>query len=251
MDDNIHKGHRERLRQTAEKTGLNKLPEHQILELLLSYVIPQKDTNPLAHKLINKFGSLAGVFEADKKELAKVEGIGGVTASFLSTCAQIPEVYKNSKIKDKPTIKCPKDSIKYFRDIASIDATEKFYLACLNARCEIIKTENFSNGSNAKIAVDIREIVSIVLAQKATGIIVCHTHPQGEAKPSKEDISFTKKLNTTMCMLGIKLLDHVILSRDNHFSFLNNGLLENEDSTSNIASANLATFVTEYTKDEE
>lgn len=246
--DNIHKGHRERLRQMAERTGLDKLPEHQILELLLSYVIPQKDTNPLAHKLINKFGSLAGVFEANKKDLEKVDGIGDVTASFLLTCAQIPQIYKNSKITGKQIITCPKQCIEYLQDIAVVDSTEKFYLTCLNSRCEVIKTESFNNGNNSKIAVDIREIVSIVLGQKSTGIIVCHTHPQGEAKPSQEDISFTNKLYKTMQMLGIRLLDHVILSHDTHFSFLNNNLL-NDNEEQIVSSASLATFETPYTKD--
>lgn len=248
--DNIHKGHRQRLRDVANKMGINNLPEHQVLELLLSYIIPQKDTNPLAHKLISKFGSLAGVFEADRATLEKVEGIGSVASSFISTLSQIPQIYKTSKIKDKQVISCPSQAIKYFAQAISIDNVEKFYMACLNSRCEVVSTSSFTNGNNNKIIVDIKELVQIVLNTQATGIIICHTHPEGEAKPSKEDIIYTKRLFITMQSMNIKLLDHIILNEKETFSFLNEGLLDeyvkNADS---VLNNELRAFRTVYKKD--
>ncbi len=245
--ENIHKGHRERLRDMALKTGLDKLPEHQALELLLSYVIPQKDTNPLAHDLINKFGSLAGVFDASPKNLMQVKGVGSIVASFLSTCAQIPQIYKNSKIKDKVVITCPRQALEYYNKTIFVDNTEKFYLTHLNSRCEVIKTESFTNGNNSKIVVDIKEIIHNILNLGATGIIICHTHPFGEAKPSKEDIAFTNRLMVATKAMGIRLLDHIIFSSTEYFSFLNENMLTND---SNIEeSVKLATFETEYKKD--
>ncbi len=248
--ENIHKGHRERLRAMATKTGLDKLPEHQALELLLSYVIPQKDTNPLAHALIKKFGSLAGVFEASPTKLKTVKGMGEVSASFISTCGQIPQIYKNSKIKDKVSLTTPQKAIDYFENIVAIGSHEKFYVAYLNSRCEVLKHENFSSGSVSKVAIDIKELVHNILQLPTTGIIVCHTHPEGEAKPSKDDMDFTRKLTITLQSIGIKLLDHIILAKDNYFSFLNEGLLEEyKQELSDILNVKLATFITPYTKD--
>jgi len=249
MENNIHKGHRERLRELALK-GVQNLPEHQVLELLLSYVIPQKDTNPLAHSLINKFGSLAGVFEATPAKLKQVNGIGDVAASFISICSQIPQIYKNSKIKDKVILTSPKHAIEYFNNIISIGAVEKFYIAYLNSKCEVVKSENFSNGSISQIAIDIKELTYNILEQKASGVIICHTHPTGKAQPSKEDINFTKKLTLTLQTMGIRLLDHIILSNEEHFSFLNEGLLdEYKSELKEILALSLATFETEYKKD--
>lgn len=249
MKENIHKGHRERLRQLAEK-GLQNLPEHHVLELLLSYVIPQKDTNPLAHNLINKFGSLAGVFEATPTKLKQVNGIGDVAASFINLCSQIPQVYKNSKIKDKVVLASPKQAIEYFNNIISIGPVEKFYIAYLNSKCEVIKTENFSNGNISKISVDIKSLTYNILEQNASGIIICHTHPSGLAKPSKEDLSFTKQLTLTIQTMGIRMLDHIILSNEDYFSFLNEGLLdEYKNELKEILSSTLANFEIEYKKD--
>lgn len=249
MKENIHKGHRERLRGLAEK-GIQNLPEHQVLELLLSYVIPQKDTNPLAHSLINRFGSLAGVFEATPTKLKQVNGIGDVAASFIHLCSQLPQVYKDSKIKDKVVLSSPRQAIEYFNNIISIGPVEKFYIAYLNSKCEIIKTENFTNGNISKISVDLKSLTYSILEQNASGVIICHTHPTGLAKPSKEDLVFTKQLTLAIHTMGIKMLDHIILSNNSHFSFLNEGLLdEYKQELTEILSASLATFEVEYKKD--
>lgn len=249
MKENIHKGHRERLRQLAEK-GLQNLPEHQVLELLLSYIIPQKDTNPLAHNLINKFGSLAGVFEATPAKLKQVNGIGDVAASFIHMCSQIPQIYKDSKIKDKVIIASPRQAMEYFNEIISIGPVEKFYIAYLNSKCEVIKTENFTNGSISKIAVDIKALTFSILEQNASGIIICHTHPNGLAKPSQEDLAFTKQLTLAVQTMGIRMLDHIILSNNDSFSFLNEGLLDGyKQELNQILSSTLASFEVEYKKD--
>ncbi len=250
MQENIHKGHRERLRQTALKTGINNLPEHQVLELLLSFVIPQKDTNPLAHDLINKFGSLAGVFEADTNKLKSVKGMGEISASFISICGQLPQIYKNSKIKDKVILSSPSLAIQYFENIISVDAKEKFYIAYLNSKCEVLKSENFSTGGISKITIDIKELVHNILQLPTTAVIICHTHPEGKAKPSSDDITFTKHLSMTLQSIGIKMLDHIILSSDSHFSFLNEGLIdEYKQELNKTLSLNLATSERAYTKD--
>ena len=100
-DSYPHKGHRQRLRNLFNHTDATTLPEHQILELMLSFVLPQKDVNPLAHHLLNEFGCLTNVLEASPNSLKKIKGVGEVVASFLSFCSKLPEIYKNSKANYK------------------------------------------------------------------------------------------------------------------------------------------------------
>lgn len=221
--ENIHKGHRERLRTLAKTVGIDNMPEHQALELILSFVIAQKDTNPIAHALIKEFGSISNVFEASTENLTKVKGVGTVAAEFLQLCSKIPLVYKKSKLASKQVLDRPSAVIKYLNSAIDIADTEKFYVSYLNARCELIKTETLGSGSTSKIVVNIKDLLQNILKLPTTGIIICHTHPNGAAKPSYEDSQFTKQVMMCLKTVGLKLLDHIILSHDGNYSFLNNG----------------------------
>lgn len=228
--DCIHTGHRQRLRNLSNNVGLENMPEHQVLELILSYIIPQKDTNPIAHALLKEFGSISNVFEASITSLTKVKGIGTVAAEFLHLCSQIPLVYKRSKIATKQVLDRPSTVIKYYKDIIQVVDTEKFYVTYLNAKCELIKTENLGSGSTSKIVVNIKELLQNILKLPTTGIILCHTHPNGEAKPSLEDVQFTRQVMICLKTAGLKLLDHIILSHNDSYSFLNSGELSKYES---------------------
>ncbi len=227
--ENIHTGHRERLRHLAASAGIDNLPDHQVLELILSYIIPQKDTNPIAHRLLKEFGSISGVFEASVHDLTKVSGIGKVAAEFLHLCSQIPLIYKKSKSNTKVVLDRPSLVIKHFKDTIEIIDTEKFYVAYLNSKCELIKTECLGGGTANKIVVNIKDLLSKILKLPTSGVVICHTHPNGEAKPSYEDVQFTRQVMLCLKGAGLRLLDHVILSNDNHYSFLNNGELSKYD----------------------
>lgn len=223
---NIHKGHRERLRNTTSAIGFENLPEHQQLELLLSFVIPRKDTNPIAHELIKKFGSFSAVLDANPINLVKVSGIGETAANFLSACGKIPFAYRTSKMKQKTVLTCPSQIIEYFNDIATATSTERFYTILLNSKSEVIKYEIIGDNSLDKVSVDFRELVQKILMHNAKGIIICHTHPEGSANPSRQDIEFTKQLFTALTIIGIKLCDHIIFAPNGEFSFFNEGIID-------------------------
>ena len=189
--ENIHKGHRERLRKTTNTIGFENLPEHQQLELLLSFIIPRKDTNPIAHELIKKFGSFSAVLDANPLNLMKIKGIGEVAANFISICGKIPFAYRTSKMKQKTILTCPSQIINYFEDIAVSSSTEKFYIIYLNTKSEVIKYEVVGDNFLDKVSVDFRDIIQKVLMYNSKGVIICHTHPEGSAKPSRQDIDFT------------------------------------------------------------
>ena len=236
--ENIHSGHRERLRQTTEKIGFENLPEHQQLELLLSFVIPRKDTNPIAHELIKKFGSFSQVLDANKHNLMQVNGVGENTATFLATCGKIPFAYRTSKMKQKTVLTCPSQIINYFSDIATASSSERFYIIYLNTKNEVIKHETMGDNFLDKVSVDFRELIQKTLMYNSKGIIICHTHPEGSANPSRQDIIFTKQLFVALNIIGIKLCDHVIFSGNGNFSFFNNGLIDAfyDETQSNTAS---------------
>lgn len=238
-ETNLHSGHRDRLRTTTQTIGFENLPEHQKLELLLSFVIPRKDTNPLAHTLIDEFGSFANVLDADAHSLMQIKGIGSVVTNFLNVCGKIPYAYKKSKLAQKTVLSCPSQIIKYFADVATTTSTEIFYLICLNAKSEVIKTTAIGGNGVDKVAVDFRDIIHETLKHNSKGVIICHTHPDGLAKPSQADIIFTKQLFFTLSIIGIKLCDHIIFAPNENFSFFNEGLIQE---FSNEFSANNSTI---------
>ncbi len=233
--ENIHKGHRERLRETTNTIGFENLPEHQQLELLLSFVIPRKDTNPIAHDLIKKFGSFSAVLDANPKILMQVKGIGEVAANLISVCGKIPFAYRTSKMKQKTVLTCPSQIINYFEDIAVSSSTEKFYIIYLNTKNEVIKYEIFGDNSLDKVSIDFRDLIQKVLMYNSKGVIVCHTHPEGSANPSRQDLEFTKQLFVALSIIGIKLCDHIIFATTENFSFFNEGIIDKFIQEANIS----------------
>lgn len=220
-----HFGHRQRLRGIVNNTDILSLPEHQILELMLTFVLPQKDVNPLAHDILNEFGSLANVFEASTESLTKIKGVGEVTANYLSFCSKIPEIYKNSKANTKLQLNTVRDIIKFFSSIVDFTSVEKFYYVCLNAKGDVLCSKNIGSGGVSQLYINNREFIQQILKYPTQTVIVCHTHPHGEPKPSEEDLAFTKTLLGLLDPLNIRLCDHLILSPDGHYSFFQNKIL--------------------------
>lgn len=214
-----HFGHRQRLRNMINNTDVLSLPEHQILELMLTFVLPQRDVNPLAHEILNEFGSLANVFEASVDDLLKVKGVGQVTANFLSFCSKIPEIYKNSKANAKVTLNNVKEIINYLKSTIDFSSVEKFYYVCLNGKGDVLCFKNMGSGSISQLYINNREFIQQILRYPTQAVIICHTHPHGEPKPSPEDVVFTKNMVDMLESLNIRLCDHVILSPDGHYSF--------------------------------
>lgn len=217
-----HFGHRSRLRNMINNTDILSLPEHQILELILTFILPQRDVNPLAHDLLNEFGSLANVFEASIDNLTKVKGIGEVAASFLSFCSKIPEIYKNSKAKTKRRLNTVDDVIDFLRSTIDFTSVEKFYYLCLNSKGDVLCFKSLGSGSVSQLYINNREFVNQILKYPTQTMVICHTHPHGNPKPSDEDRAFTSMIGELLDSLYIRLCDHIILSPDGYYSFFQN-----------------------------
>lgn len=221
----MHDGHRERLKERFNKEGLDNFEPHNVLELVLFFAIPRRDTNELAHKLIERFGSLAAVFDAPVGELTKVEGIGESAALLIKLFPAVAAKYKadrdaNFKIIDSSDAAGAFLTPKFFGK-----TDELVYLICLDSKRKILYDGIIFEGSVNSTNISIRKIVEITLRYNATSVIIAHNHPGGIALPSKEDIGSTEKMKSVLNGVGISLIDHIIVADDDYVSFADSGLL--------------------------
>lgn len=224
--DTAHLGHRERLRKEFVSQGAEAFSEVRALELLLFYAVARRDTNPLAHALLDQFGSLDGVFSASVEELCRVEGVGESTAVLIRL---VPELYRRSElVKNKRELKIIDSTAAAGRLAEACFAgenCERFLLFCLDSRKALKKQEEVSRGVINSVTVDIRRVAEIALNNRSSACIVAHNHPDGDVFPSEEDKQVTRQLSNALSVLGIPLLDHIIVGGEGYFSFLDAGLM--------------------------
>ena len=221
----VHDGHRDRLRQSYLEHGLMSMNDINALELLLFYAIPRRDTNEIAHRLLDRFGSLDGVFSASAEELQEVEGIGENAAALLTL---IPEIMKKSRVSKAREIRQIRSSddagaclLPYFLN----ERDEVVYLLCLDTKRCVICCAEMGRGVVNSVDTGIRRIVEKALKVRASSVIIAHNHPDGIALPSREDEVFTRALYNALETVGIRLEDHIIVAEDDYTSMADTGLL--------------------------
>lgn len=219
----IHEGHRQRLKERFRKDGLDNFTDVQVLELALFYCIPRKDTNPIAHALLDHFGSLSQVLEASVEELQKVEGIGESTALYLSMLPQIGRYYLVDRTQREvilPTIdKCGAYLTPFFFG----RPLETVFLLCLDAKCKVLCCREVGQGSVNSAGISVRKIVEVALGANATSVIMAHNHPSGLALPSPEDIQTTKRVAAALAAVEIHLADHIVVADGDYVSMVQSG----------------------------
>jgi len=224
---NAHKNHRQRLKTKVKNHGLDCLAYHEVLELLLTYTIPRKDTNPTAHNLIEYFGSFSNVVDADYFDLLKVDGVGPETALFFNVLSSFMEVYNKSKLDKTTTIlNSTQQCVQFFRDYYRIKSNEFMVMACLSKNKRVVKTYLYKGHDETEISFDLRQISNNINNNGVSSVILFHTHPNGTVEPSGVDISATQKIVNICLVNGIDLDDHIILNESEHYSFKNAHLLE-------------------------
>ena len=220
-------GHRERLRQKLAENGLDGFLPHEILELLLTYAIPRKDTKPLAWALLKKFGSLAGVFDADEKQLREVDGIGEHAAQFIKLIRAVFKLYSFEQVREKVAIHSPQQVIEYCKASLADRKEECLELIFLSVRNTIIGTQMVATGLIDRVAISPRKVVECALAASASAIILVHNHPSGDATPSKEDIALTKEIIQAAALFHIRVHDHIIIGAGgSHLSLRADGVID-------------------------
>ena len=229
---NNAKGHRERVRKKFLENGFNGLEDYEVLELLLFYVIPRRDTKAIAKELIAKFKTLANVLKADNKELKTINGLGDVAITFLKMMGALPEKIYEDKLKNEKIIKDDTNKItnkeillNFLRNKIGYEDVEKFYVIYLSSSNEVIAFEESSSGTLDRSSIYPREIYKRVIMENAKSIIIAHNHPSGNTCPSKCDIDITNEIAKGLKNFGALLLEHIIITRDSYFSFLEEGLI--------------------------
>lgn len=219
----VHDGHRERLRRRFREQGLDGFNEINALELLLFYAIPRKDTNPIAHALLDRFGSLSGVFEASQQELCQVEGIGSGAADLLRLAPQILKKSMTAQADRIKTINNSEDAGKYLLPRFLFERDEVVLLLCLDSQNRVISCTEMGRGVVNSVETSVRRMLETALSCKASTVILSHNHPDGTALPSREDNAVTKQLDAAFRMIGIRLADHIIVAGDDYISYRDSG----------------------------
>ena len=216
---NMHKGHRERVKDRFIKDGISSFQDHEALELLLYYAVPQKDTNELAHSLINEFGSLSGVFDASVESLCNVKGVGEHTAVLIKLIPSMYSKYLESSINGGKTVLNTSElSGKFFISKLTPYTNEVLFAAFLDSKLCVKQTAVISEGSSTRTEVSYRKIINCALNYNTPNIIIAHNHPSGVAAPSANDIEAVRQLIRTLSKLDLKLVDSIIVTNDNYYS---------------------------------
>ncbi len=214
-NSNPHEGHRQRVRKEFLENGFsNATPPHKILELLLFYGIPRKDTNEIAHKLLDHFGSLAAVFEASPKDLMKIEGMGESSAVLINMLLPLFRIYESSKAIKGKNFHNMDDVCDFILKKYIGFKKEIFAVTTFNNRGEIIAFDTLNSGDNASVGVSTRSVIEKVIERNAVSVVISHNHPIGHALPSIDDIATTQRIQNVLQNMGIRLLDHIIVSNE-------------------------------------
>ncbi len=221
-----YEGHRERLRQKYLQGGYSAFLEYEVLELLLTYAIPRRDTKPIAKELIERFGNLDGVVSTSLEELQEVSGIKESTGVFLKLLGDLSKnLYKGEMKREGIQLKDKDSLLRYLRSDIGFSSREEFKVIFLNNYNILVGSETLFVGTIDKSAVYPREIIEKVIQYKAKGVIFAHNHPSGNLRPSKQDIQITEHMQEVLDMIDVKLLEHIIITKDGYFSFLQEGLI--------------------------
>jgi DNA repair protein RadC len=222
--ENIHSGHRKRM---FEKFIENKdgILDHEMLEILLFAMVPRIDTNPIAHRLINTFGSIKDVFSVSVEELSQVQGVGKKTAQQIYFLGEIFNRIEKSK-KHGIKLSCFEKVKQEIEDLFNDETKEKFYLFLLDKNYKKLATIDFSDKEETSVNLEVSVLAKYFALYKPKHAIIAHNHPSGLAEPSANDDLSTKKINLLCMAHGVNFADHVIYGKGNVYSYKQSGKLD-------------------------
>lgn len=221
----IHDGHREKMRHRFLQGGLDHFADHEALELLLYYAIPRRDTNPIAHALMERYGSLPAVLSAPVEDLQKVEGIGESAAVLLKL---VPQLYHKARLADaaQETVlnsaqRCGAYLLERFAD----ERNEVVYQLCLDRKGKLLACKRLGEGNVSSAEMDVRRVVENAILTGASAVVLSHNHPSGIALPSKDDYAATQRVKDALSTIGVALTDHIIVADGDFVSMADSGYL--------------------------
>ena len=209
---NVHAGHRQRLKKRFDETGFKGWADHEVLELLLSYAQPRRNTNPIAHTLLEKFNnSIQDVFSASTEELMEVDQVGIETARFIHLVRDFFEIYQKKQSK-KPVFVTESNFIRFFRENYKIKDSEHFYIFCLSDKHRLLRVFEYNVGCELVVTTKASQVRHDINKVKSCYLIFAHTHPNGIPEPTLKDYNSTERLVKICVSMGVPVFDHVIFS---------------------------------------
>jgi DNA repair protein RadC len=221
----LNNGHRKRLRDRFNKSGLNGFHDYEIVELLLTLGTPRKDCKKQAKEAIKRFKTLRGVLEADQNQLQEIKGIGPYNTFGLRLVQEVAREYLKEKIIKERFCRSSKEVFEYLYHSMRGLKKEVFKVIYLNSKNKILNEEDLFEGSLTSTSIYPREIIKNAIKNDASALIFVHNHPSGDPQPSNLDKEITEDLVCACKIMEINVLDHIIVGNDKYYSFADNGLI--------------------------
>lgn len=218
-------GHRRRLKEKYTSATATALHDYELLELLLAYAIPRRDTKPLAKTLLQHFSSIKGVLDASAEDLTAVPGIGAHTAALFRLVRDFGSLYLREAARERTQISCTTELISYCKSFLGGVKDERFCVIYLNAQNKMIDMEVIEEGIVNQAVVYPRKVLENALKRKASAIILVHNHPSGNVRPSDADIKLTHTIREAARTMDILVHDHLIIGENRFFSFREEGIM--------------------------
>ena len=217
----MHENHRDRVKTRFLKEGLDSFADHEVLEFLLFFAIPQKDTNPIAHTLLEHFGSLSAVFNADISELTQVPGIGQHCAVLIKAIPSLARRYISDGSSDDNIFDTISKVAEFLIKKYIGSTAETVYLVLLDNKYRMIDCVKVHEGSVNSAMISTRKLAEIALFKRASMVVLAHNHPSGTPIPSSEDLYTTRMVADAFSSLEITMLDHILVAGDKYSTLLN------------------------------
>lgn len=221
----IHDGHREHMRRRFLENGLSGFADHEALELLLYYAIPRRDTNPIAHELMDRFGTLSGVLSAPVELLKQVDGVGESAAVLLRLAPLLAQKARLAEAEREIALNTVDSIGAYLLERFSQERNEAVYQLCLDRKGKLLACKRLGEGSASAVNLDIRKLVENALLSSASSVILAHNHPSGVALPSQADQGATLRAKAALESIDVRLEDHIIVADGEYVSFSDSGYL--------------------------
>lgn len=214
----MHEGHRNRVRKKFLETGIDSFEDHEVLELILFYAIPRKNTNEIAHKLLETFGSIPAILDAPIGHLKKVPGMGDSAATFIKLLTAVSRLYLEKQYEN---LSAPLNEFEAKRKLVAKFVgrnEEAMAMILFDAKGKIVYDGIVSHGSINAVDVYMRKMLELIIFYNASSVLIAHNHPSGLAVPSVNDTEVTKKMSTMFSSIGVDFIDHIVVADGDYVS---------------------------------
>lgn len=225
MENNKASGHRQRLREKFLKSGLDGFLDYEVVELLLTLGTPRRDCKQQAKDLIKKFKNLVSVLDAKSENLQQIKGVGPANILGIKLFQSLSERYSKEKLETKTLLNSPKEIFEFLKEKIGKEKKECFVSLYFDTKNNLIIDEISVGILNASL-IHPREVFNKAILNNASHIVIAHNHPSGDLTPSRDDITTTQRLIEAGKIIGISVIDHIIVSKDDYYSFKNRGLIQ-------------------------